>query len=176
MLHVEVHLDRSHNRLGWPWVSANPCKWCHYGPAFLWLANMWALVVIFGNSCLGAPVSSGLWAPLVNEMQDRIFCTFLWSLLHVFILFHICIPEMIYLAIHVELDYCKRNMQVRCTIFLYLWVYSWQSNFTFKALFWMLFSLLDYHYLIEVLQFRSRLQYPCIDDGHLLNIYQKYVV
>ena len=42
-----------------------------------WLADRWALVLSLGCILLGTPISSGLWALFVGEMQAAIFCTFL---------------------------------------------------------------------------------------------------
>ena len=39
------------------------------GPVFLWTADRWALVLILGCILLGTPISSGLWALLLNETQ-----------------------------------------------------------------------------------------------------------
>jgi hypothetical protein len=73
--------------------SADP-RWSLPGSAFLWLADMWALVMILGDSCLGAPIWFGLWALFVSVMQDSIFCVLLLRLLRVFFLFRTCIPKM----------------------------------------------------------------------------------
>ena len=56
-----------------PWVgrppgSADP-KWHSPGPAFLWAADRWALVLILGCILLVVPISSSLWALLVSETQ-----------------------------------------------------------------------------------------------------------
>ena len=48
--------------------SAEP-KWRSPGPAFLWSANRWALVLILGCILLVVPISSSLWALLVSETQ-----------------------------------------------------------------------------------------------------------
>ena len=47
------------------------------GPAFLWTADRWALILILGCILLVVPISSSLGVILVSEMQDMIFCAFL---------------------------------------------------------------------------------------------------
>jgi hypothetical protein len=43
------------------WGSAEP-RWCSLGSAFLWIADRWAVLLILGDSGLGTPVWSDLWA------------------------------------------------------------------------------------------------------------------
>ena len=38
-------------------------------PAFLWLTDRWALILILGCILLGTPISSGLWTLLLSETQ-----------------------------------------------------------------------------------------------------------
>ena len=57
-----------------------------------WLADRWALVLSLGCILLGTPVSSGLWALFVSEMQVMIFYAFLVRLLVFSFVFHLWVP------------------------------------------------------------------------------------
>ena len=63
--------DLAHQGVGQPRGSAEP-KWHSPGPAFLWTADRWALVLILGCIFLVVLISSSLWALLVSEthVQD----------------------------------------------------------------------------------------------------------
>jgi hypothetical protein len=49
-------------------------------------------VLVLDDSCVGAPVWSGLWALLVSEMQDKIYYAFLLRSLVFFHAFHLWVP------------------------------------------------------------------------------------
>ena len=88
---AKVHLDGSPSGLDRPKGSPSP-RWRPPRPIFLWLADRWALVLSLGCILLGTPVSSGLWAPFVSEMQVTIFCAFLVRSLVFSFVFHLWVP------------------------------------------------------------------------------------
>jgi hypothetical protein len=49
-------------------------RWSSRRPAFLWLADRWALVLILSDLWLGTPVYSDLWALQSDVVQPTIFC------------------------------------------------------------------------------------------------------